>query len=124
MVVCSQDGYDEISPIVPTEVYQIDEKGNEKQYVIKPENFGISGCDENELIGGNGKENAQLAMDVLEGKGKNTIKQAVALNTAAVLYLSGKTRTLKDGYAMAISSIESGKALEKLKEIQKISSEL
>ena len=57
-------------------------------------------------------------------KGKNTIKQAVALNTAAVLYLSGKTRTLKDGYAMSISSIESGKALEKLKEIQKISSEL
>lgn len=124
MVVCSQDGYDEISPIVPTEVYQIDEKGNENQYVIKPENFGISGCDENELIGGNGKENAQLAIDVLEGKGKNTIKQAVALNTAAILYLSGKTRTLKDGYAMAISSIESGKALEKLKEIQKISSEL
>ena len=124
MVVCSQDGYDEISPIVPTDVYQIDEKGNENQYVIKPENFGISGCDENELIGGNGKENAQLAIDVLEGKGKNTIKQAVALNTAAILYLSGKTRTLKDGYAMAISSIESGKALEKLKEIQKISSEL
>ena len=124
MVVCSQDGYDEISPIVPTDVYQIDEKGNENQYVIKPENFGISGCLENELIGGNGKENASLAMDVLEGKGKNTIKQAVALNTAAVLYLSGKTRTLKDGYAMAISSIESGKALEKLKEIQKISSEL
>lgn len=124
MVVCSQDGYDEISPIVPTEVYQIDEKGNENQYVIKPENFGISGCDENELIGGNGKENAQLAIDVLEGKGKNTIKQAVALNTAAILYLSGKNRTLKDGYAMAISSIESGKALEKLKEIQKISSEL
>lgn len=124
MVVCSQDGYDEISPIVPTDVYQIDEKGNENQYVIKPENFGISGCLENELIGGNGKENASLAMDVLEGKGKNTIKQAVALNTAAVLYLSGKTRTLKDGYDMAISSIESGKALEKLKEIQKISSEL
>ena len=124
MVVCSQDGYDEISPIVPTDVYQIDEKGNENQYVIKPENFEISDCLENELIGGNGKENASLAMDVLEGKGKNTIKQAVALNTAAVLYLSGKTRTLKDGYAMAISSIESGKALEKLKEIQKISSEL
>ena len=124
MVVCSQDGYDEISPIVPTDVYQIDEKGNENQYVIKPENFGISSCDEDELIGGNGKENASLAMDVLEGKGKNTIKQAVALNTAAVLYLSGKTRTLKDGYDMAISYIESGKALEKLKEIQKISSEL
>lgn len=124
MVVCSQDGYDEISPIVPTDVYQIDEKGNENQYVIKPENFEISDCLENELIGGNGKENASLAMDVLEGKGKNTIKQAVALNAAAVLYLAGKTRTLKDGYAMAISSIESGKALEKLKEIQKISSEL
>lgn len=124
MVVCSRDGYDEISPIVPTDVYQIDENGNENQYVIKPENFGITGCSEDELMGGSGKENAELAMEVLQGGGKKTIKATVGLNTAAVLYLSGKARTLKDGYEMAVSAIESGKALEKLQEIQKLSGEL
>lgn len=124
MVVCSRDGYDEISPLVPTDVYQIDENGNENQYVIKPENFGITGCNEDELMGGSGKENADLALEVLKGGGRKTIKTAVGLNTAAVLYLSGKARTLKDGYNMAIEAIDSGKALKKLEEIQKVSGEL
>ena len=124
MVVCSRDGYDEISPLVPTDVYQIDENGNENQYVIKPENFGITGCNEDELSGCDGKENARLALEVLNGGGKKTIKAAVGLNTAAVLYLSGKVRTLKDGYKMAIEAIDSGKALKKLEEIQKVSGEL
>ena len=124
MVVCSRDGYDEISPLVPTDVYQIDENGNENQYVIKPENFGITDCNEDELSGGDGKENARLALEVLKGGGKKTIKAAVGLNTAAVLYLSGKVRTLKDGYKMAIEAIDSGKALKKLEEIQKVSGEL
>ena len=71
-----------------------------------------------------GKENARLALEVLNGGGKKTIKGAVGLNTAAVLYLSGKVRTLKDGYNMAIEAIDSGKALKKLEEIQKVSGEL
>ena len=124
MVVNSEDGYDEISPCAPTTVYQIDEKGNENQYVINPANFGIADADENELYGGNGSDNAKLAMEVLNGGGRRTIRYAVGLNAGAVLYLCGKARTLKDGYAMALDAIDSGKTLEKLKEIQKVSEEL
>lgn len=124
MVVCSRDGYDEISPIVPTDVYQIDEKGNEYQYVINPESFGISGCDEDELMGGTGADNAKLALDVLNGNGRKTIRCAVGLNAAAILYLCGRARTLKDGYKMALEAMDSGKTLEKLKEIQVISKSL
>ncbi len=124
MVICSKDGYDEISPVEPTYVYQIDEKGRENKYVINPADFGIEGCDEEELEGGSGKENAQLAMDILTGKGRKTIKCAVCLNTAAVLYLGGKVHTLKEGYAMAIDAIDSGKVLAKLTQIQQVSNEL
>lgn len=124
MVVCSRDGYDEISPIVPTDVYQIDEHGNENRYVIDPSKFGVPDCSEDELMGGTGADNAKLAMDVLEGHGRATIKTAVGLNTGAVLYLCGKARSLKDGYAMALDSIDSGKALAKLQEICKVSEEL
>ena len=124
MVINSEDGYDEISPCAPTHVYQIDEKGNENQYVIDPKNFGITNADENELYGGNGSDNAKIALDVLNGKGRQTIRYAVGLNAGAVLYLCGKARTLKDGYAMAIEAIDSGKALAKLKEIQQVSTEL
>ena len=124
MVVNSEDGYDEISPCAVTHVYQIDEKGNENQYLIDPATFGITDADENELYGGNGADNAALAMEVLQGGGRRTIRAAVGLNAGAVLYLCGKARNLKDGYAMALDAIDSGKALAKLQEIQKISHEL
>ena len=70
------------------------------------------------------KVNALLKEESEKGGGRKTIKTAVGLNTAAVLYLSGKARTLKDGYNMAIEAIDSGKALKKLEEIQKVSGEL
>ena len=124
MVVNSDDGYDEISPCALTNVYQIDEKGNENQYVIDPKNFGITDADENELYGGNGSDNAKLAMEVLNGGGRKTIRYAVGLNTGAVLYLCGKARTLKDGYNMALEAIDSGKTLAKLQEIQSVSKQL
>ena len=121
MVVNSEDGYDEISPCAPTYVYQIDEKGNENQYVINPQKFGITDADEDELYGGNGVENAALAMEVLNGGGRRTIRYAVGLNAGAILYLCGKAKTLKDGYDMALAALDSGKTLEKLKEIQAVS---
>ncbi|MCR5218277.1 bifunctional anthranilate synthase component II/anthranilate phosphoribosyltransferase [Treponema sp.] len=124
MVINSEDGYDEISPCAKTHVYQIDEKGNENQYVIDPANFGITDAVEEELYGGNGKDNADLAMEVLNGKGRKTIRYAVGLNAGAVLYLSGKARSLKEGYAMAVEAMDSGKTLAKLKEIQAASHEL
>lgn len=121
MVICSKDGYDEISPIAPTYVFQIDEKGNENKYIIKPEDFGITDCNDEELNGGSGADNAALAMEILNGKGRKTIRAAVGLNTGAVLYLSGKAPNLKAGYKMALDAIDSGKALEKLEEIKKVS---
>lgn len=124
MVVNSEDGYDEISPCAKTFVYQIDEKGNEKQFEINPADFGIVDADENELYGGNGAENAALAMEVLNGGGRKTIRYAVGLNAGALLYLCDKAKSLADGYKMALNAIDSGKTLAKLQEIQKVSEEL
>ena len=124
MVIASRDGYDEISPCALTDVFQIDGNGNETRYVIDPAKFGIEGVDESELLGGSGADNAKLAMDVLNGKGKKTIRASIGLNTGAVLYLSGKTKTLKEGYDMALAALDSGKALKKLQEIQAVSKEL
>ena len=126
MVIHSRDGFDEISPCEPTDVFQINEDGKEYRYVIDPVSFGIGSngkikVSTDELEGGNGADNAKLAIDVLNGKGRTTIKAAVGLNAGAVLYLSGKTKTLKEGYEMAIGAIENGTALRKLEEIQNVS---
>ncbi|MCQ2591374.1 MAG: bifunctional anthranilate synthase component II/anthranilate phosphoribosyltransferase [Treponema sp.] len=124
MVVCSEDGYDEISPCAPTYVYQIDEHNKEYQYVINPEKFGITDADEEELMGGSGADNAALAMEVLNGGGRKTIRYAVGMNTAAILYITGRTKTLKEGYEMALDALDSGKALAKLKQIQEVTKTL
>ncbi|MCR5607017.1 MAG: bifunctional anthranilate synthase component II/anthranilate phosphoribosyltransferase [Treponema sp.] len=123
-VICSEDGYDEISPCAPTHAYLIDENNKETSFIINPKDFGITNAKEEELIGGTGKDNAALAMEVLNGKGKKTIRAAVGLNTAAVLYLGGKVHSMKEGYDMAIAALDSGKTLAKVQEIQKVSNEL
>lgn len=121
MTVASDDGYDEISPCAKTHAFLIDERGHEASFVIEPSKFGITDADEEELSGGNGKENAALGMEVLSGKGRKTIRYAVGMNAGAVLYLSGKAKNLKEGYDMALESIATGKALAKLSEIVEVS---
>lgn len=121
MTVASDDGYDEISPCAKTHAFLIDERGHEASFVIEPSKFGITDADEDELSGGNGKENAALGMEVLSGKGRKTIRYAVGMNAGAVLYLSGKAKNLKEGYDMALESIDTGKALAKLNEIVEVS---
>ena len=124
MVIHSRDGFDEISPCEPTDVFQINEDGKEYRYVIEPSKFGIMSADVNELEGGSGADNARLAIDILNGKGRATIRCAVGLNAGSLLYLSGKAKTLKDGYDKAIQALDSGKTLAKLQEIQRVSEEL
>lgn len=122
MVVVSEDGFDEISPVVPTKVFEIDENGNEKHYVINPKEFGLSGCKEEELAGGTGSENAQLALDLLSGKGRRTLKAAIALNGGAALYIGGKAKTIKEGCVKIINAIDSGAVAKKLEEVKAASS--
>ncbi|WP_027727293.1 bifunctional anthranilate synthase component II/anthranilate phosphoribosyltransferase [Treponema sp. C6A8] len=124
MVIHSRDGFDEISPCQPTDVFQINEDGKEYRYVIEPSKFGIIDANANELEGGSGADNAKLAMDVLNGKGRPAIKAAVGLNAGALLYLCGKAKTLKEGYDMAVKAISDGTSLRKLEEIQNVSERL
>ncbi|MCQ2610591.1 MAG: bifunctional anthranilate synthase component II/anthranilate phosphoribosyltransferase [Treponema sp.] len=124
LVITSDDGYDEISPCAVTHCYQINEDGKEYQYTIDPAKYGITDADENELLGGDGAFNAQLAKEVMEGGGRKTIRYAVGLNAGAVLYLCGKAKTIKDGYDMAVATFTNGKAKAKLEQIAAISEEL
>jgi len=117
MVIASRDGFDEISPCAVTDVFQINDDGKEYRYTIDPSKFGIIDADENELAGGSGEDNAELAREILAGGGRKTIRQAVGLNAGAVLYISGKARTIKEGYDMALQAIDSGKAKAKLEQI-------
>ncbi len=124
LVICSDDGYDEISPCAKTNAYFIDGNGKETAFVIDPAKFGITDADEEELMGGTGADNAKLGLEVLNGQGRKTIRYAVGLNTAAILFITGRAKTLKEGYDMVLEALDSGKALAKLNEIIEVSKSL
>lgn len=113
MVVYGEDSIDEISLSAPTKVCEF--KGEEfNTYEIMPEQFGFKRCKKEELVGGEPKENAQIALEILKGaKGPKT--DAVLLNAGAAIYIASDDLSLEEGIERARQVLESGKALEQLK---------
>lgn len=121
MVVYGQDGLDEISMSAPTSVCEVRD-GVFKKYVIEPEQFGMSKCKKEDLVGGTPEENAKITRAILSGeKGPKT--DAVILNSAASLYIADPSLTLESAVAKAREIIESGKALEQLEQFITLSNE-
>ena len=118
MVAISDDGYDEISPCVPTTIAEILEDGEYREYRIDPKDFGVPAVDPEDLAGGTGVDNFNLALDVLNGNGRPGIKYACALNAGAALYISKKAASIKEGFDMAIKAMEDGSVLKKIEEVK------
>ena len=115
MVVYGQDSLDEISMCAPTSVCEIKE-GWFQSYEITPEQFGYERCEKSQLTGGSPEENAEITMDILEGREKGAKRQAVCLNAGAALYITGKAASIEEGVRLAERLIDDGSALKKLKE--------
>lgn len=110
--VYGTDGMDEISASDKTFVCEIRD-GVTKSYEIDPKDFGFEKCKKEDLVGGDPKENAQITLDILKGK-KGPKRNAVVLNSAAGLYVSGVVESINDGVRLAEEIIDSGKALRQL----------
>lgn len=119
MVVYGQDKLDEISMSAPTTICEI-KNGVFSQYVIQPEDFGLTRCKKEELVGGTPEENAEITRAILRGE-KGPKRDAVVLNSGAALYIAGKASSIKDGVKMAEDLIDSKKAAAKLDEFIRLS---
>ena len=119
MVVYGQDKLDEISMSAPTTICEFKD-GWFKTYTIKPEDFGLERCKKEELVGGTPEENAQITLDILQGK-QGAKRNAVLLNAGAALYINGKANSIGEGVTLAANLIDSGKALETLNKLIEIS---
>lgn len=114
MVVYGQDGMDEISLSAPTTVCEV-RNGVFKNYVITPEQFGFARCKKSDLAGGDPQENAQFALDILNGaKGPKT--DAVLLNAGAAIYTARESITIEEGIQIAREALESGRAAKQLED--------
>ena len=121
MVVFGQDKLDEISMSAPTSVCEIKD-GTFEEYVITPEEFGMTRCTKEELVGGTPQENAEITKEILAGK-KGPARDAVVLNAAAALHVA-KEIPMQDAVKLAEELIDSGKAQKKLEEFVSLANKL
>jgi anthranilate phosphoribosyltransferase len=70
-----------------------------------------------DLLGGDKIVNAKIVRDILSGAERGPKRDAVLLNAAAALFVAGKTRSLMDGWNLAVEAIDSGLAKAKLAEL-------
>jgi anthranilate phosphoribosyltransferase len=122
MVVHGEDGLDEITLTNGTKTSRYRNDGVENMY-ISPEDFGLKRGKKEDLVGGDKDENAKITMQIFSGE-KGPKRDVVLINAAAALSVSVKTPDLIEAFEMAKESIDSGKALKKLKEIKKVSNSL
>ncbi|PEB52858.1 anthranilate phosphoribosyltransferase [Bacillus pseudomycoides] len=80
---------------------------------IVPEKYGFSRVKNEEIRGGNPKENAKITLQVLKGE-KSVYRDTVLLNAGLALFANGRAETIGEGIQLAAHSIDSGKALAKL----------
>lgn len=122
MVVYGTDKLDEISASAPTAVCEIRD-GATKLYEITPEQFGYPRCQKADLVGGTPMENAEITRNILSGRDRGPRRQAVCMNAGAALYVAGSAKTLEEGVKLAEYLLDSGKAMEKLRQFVEASNQ-
>ncbi|MDR0885394.1 MAG: anthranilate phosphoribosyltransferase [Clostridiales Family XIII bacterium] len=121
IVVYGQDGLDEISTSAKTSACEI--RGDEfRMYTIDPEKLGFQMSGKDELVGGTPAENAQITIDILDGK-KSAKYDAVILNSAASLYIADQSLGFEGAIKVAEETIASGKAKAQLAKIIALSNQ-
>ncbi len=120
-VVHGAGGLDEISVLGPTRVTHL-HNGSIKTFNVFPEDFGFARRNLSDLRGEDAFYNAQIIRKVLAGE-SGPRREIVLLNAAAVIAATGAAKDLKEGVRIAAEAIDTGRALQKLEDLIKISND-
>ena len=115
LVVNSEDGLDEISTAAPTHVAEL-KNGEIREYIIQPEDFGITRQPLDSMKVDNATESLALIEKALSDEG-GAASDILALNGGAAIYAANICSTLEQGVEMAQDLLASGQAREKLKDL-------
>jgi len=120
-VVYGEGSLDEISIAGKTQLSELKD-GRVDTYTIEPEDFGLPRANLDDIRGGDAQENAGIILSVLKGE-PGARRDIVLLNAAAALLAAGRATDFPDGITQAAEAIDSGRALEKLEGMKKITNE-
>ncbi len=122
MVVCgciekSDCFLDELSTLGNTTVAEFYQDRGFANSVLDAHHFHVPSGSIQDLAGGDSKANAEIIRQILTGKDRGPKRNAVLLNSAAALLVSGKVKTISEGWKIAVELIDSGKACQKLEAV-------
>ncbi|GGJ89127.1 anthranilate phosphoribosyltransferase [Lentibacillus kapialis] len=92
------------------------EAGNVTSFTLHPSEIGLPVYDNDDIRGGDAKDNATILLDILNGK-KGPYYDTVLLNAGLGLFANGAAASIKDGIQKAEESIQSGSAMDKLQRL-------
>ena len=122
MVVTGDGGLDELSITGSNTIHTVTPEDITTSQIV-PEDVGIERATEEEIFGGDAKENAKITFRVLEGE-KSPKREIISLNAAAGLLVAGIAENLVEGLERAYVSIDSGAAFECLKNLQSLTKDM
>ncbi len=115
LVFYGEDGLDELSTTGPSRVHDVTPDGV-REYRLDPQALGIRLARLEDLLGGDPPHNAQLMERVLSGEA-GPLRDIVALNAAAPLIALERAADWPAGLEMARASLDSGRALNCLRQV-------
>lgn len=116
LVVHADSGLDEIALAGPTQIAELN-GGQIKTYAITAQQFGFPAYPQSQLDSAlkatSAEESREKMLSALENE-PGPARDIVAINAAAALFAADVVESLKSGVDLAIKTIESGKARQKL----------
>jgi anthranilate phosphoribosyltransferase len=115
-VVHGEPGWDEPTPCGPFELYDV-RPGHVARSERDPRDYGFTPCTPGELAGGDAAHNAAGMRAVFAGEDRGPHRDALVLNAALVLELTGAERDPRTAIGAASEAIDRGDALRLLEKI-------
>lgn len=119
-MVVHGSGTDEIALHGPTHVVELN-NDQITQYTLNPSDFDLANYSLEQLAGEGPQYNANASLAILQGNGTDAHNAAIIVNVAALLYLTGKSASLKDAAQEVQTLLSSGKAMDTLNAIIEVS---
>jgi anthranilate phosphoribosyltransferase len=116
-VIHGAEGWDEPTPLGPFEIFDVRPGRGVKSERRTPEDYGLKRCDSVELAGGDAAYNAAGLRRALTGEDRGAHRDALLLNAALALEVSGTEPAPRAALARAAAAIDSGAAARLLERL-------
>jgi anthranilate phosphoribosyltransferase len=107
-VVHGTPSWDEATPVGPFLLLDVT-PGQVERRTVDPGQYGVPRCAPEDLAGGDAPHNADMLRAVFAGE-RGPVRDAVVLNTALVLQLTGRASDPQEAAGLAASVIDDGRA--------------